>query len=82
LGQEPVRSHLKKAQAKLGGNDNAHAVAQAIRLQLIPEVTSPPNRGCHSINDKPPYDRSSCRREVEADGTYDGKSWSGGTVLG
>jgi len=36
LGQETVRSHLKKAQAKLGVNDNAHAVAQAIRLQLIP----------------------------------------------
>lgn len=36
LGQETVRSHLKKAQAKLGVNDNAHAVAQAIRLHLIP----------------------------------------------
>lgn len=36
LGQETIRSHLKKAQAKLGVNDNAHAVAQAMRLHLIP----------------------------------------------
>lgn len=36
LGEETVRSHLKKAQAKLGVNDNAHAVAQAMRLHLIP----------------------------------------------
>jgi len=36
LGQETVRSHLKKAQAKLGVNDHTHAVAQAMRLRLIP----------------------------------------------
>ena len=36
LGDETVRSHIKKAQAKLGVRDRAHAVAQAIRLQLIP----------------------------------------------
>ena len=36
LGEETVRSHLKKAQAKLGVNDRTHAVAQAIRLHLIP----------------------------------------------
>jgi DNA-binding CsgD family transcriptional regulator len=36
LGEETIRSHLKKAQAKLGVNDNAHAVAQAMRLHLIP----------------------------------------------
>jgi LuxR family quorum sensing-dependent transcriptional regulator len=35
LGEETVRSHLKKAQAKLGVHDRAHAVAQAIRRQLI-----------------------------------------------
>lgn len=36
LGEETVRSHLKKAQAKLGVHDRTHAVAQAIRLHLIP----------------------------------------------
>jgi DNA-binding CsgD family transcriptional regulator len=36
LGEETVRSHLKKAETKLGVHDRAHAVAQAIRLQLIP----------------------------------------------
>jgi DNA-binding CsgD family transcriptional regulator len=36
LGEETVRSHLKKAQSKLGVHDRAHAVAQAIRRQLIP----------------------------------------------
>lgn len=36
LGEETVRSHLKKAQAKLGVNDTAHAVSQAMRLHLIP----------------------------------------------
>jgi DNA-binding CsgD family transcriptional regulator len=36
LGEETVRSHLKKAQAKLGVNDRTHAVAQAMRLHLIP----------------------------------------------
>jgi len=36
LGEETVRSHLKKAQAKLGVHSRTHAVAQAIRRQLIP----------------------------------------------
>jgi DNA-binding CsgD family transcriptional regulator len=35
LGEETVRSHLKKAQSKLGVHDRTHAVAQAMRLQLI-----------------------------------------------
>lgn len=36
LGEETVRSHIKKAQTKLGVKDRLHAVAQALRLQLIP----------------------------------------------
>jgi DNA-binding CsgD family transcriptional regulator len=36
LGEETVRSHLKKAQLKLGVRGRTHAVAQAIRLHLIP----------------------------------------------
>ena len=36
LGEETVRSHLKKAQAKLGVHDRTHAVVQAIRQHLIP----------------------------------------------
>jgi DNA-binding CsgD family transcriptional regulator len=36
LGEETVRSHLKKAQAKLGVRNRLHAVAQAIRRRLIP----------------------------------------------
>jgi DNA-binding CsgD family transcriptional regulator len=36
LGQETVRTHLKKAQAKLGVHNRTHAVAQAIRRRLIP----------------------------------------------
>lgn len=36
LGEETVRSHLKKAQAKLAVHDRSHAVAQALRLNLIP----------------------------------------------
>jgi DNA-binding CsgD family transcriptional regulator len=35
LGEETVRSHLKKAQAKLGVHDRTHAVVQAIRQHLI-----------------------------------------------
>ncbi len=35
LGEETVRSHLMKAQVKLGVRERTHAVAQAIRLQLI-----------------------------------------------
>jgi LuxR family quorum sensing-dependent transcriptional regulator len=36
LGEETIRSHMKKAAAKLGVHDRAHAVAQALRLHLIP----------------------------------------------
>jgi LuxR family quorum sensing-dependent transcriptional regulator len=36
LGEETVRTHLKKAQAKLGVHDRTHVVAQAIRRRLIP----------------------------------------------
>jgi len=36
LGEETVRSHVKKAQAKLGVKDRLHAVAEALRHQLIP----------------------------------------------
>lgn len=36
LSEETIRSHLKKAQAKLGVNSRTHAVAQAIRFKLIP----------------------------------------------
>jgi LuxR family quorum sensing-dependent transcriptional regulator len=36
LGQETVRSHIKKAQAKLGARNSMHAVVQAVRLRLIP----------------------------------------------
>jgi LuxR family quorum sensing-dependent transcriptional regulator len=36
LGEETVRSHLKKAQMKPGVKDRLHAVAEALRLQLIP----------------------------------------------
>lgn len=36
LGEETVRTHLKKAQVKLGAQNRVQAVAQAIRLNLIP----------------------------------------------
>lgn len=36
LGEETVRSHLKKAEAKLGVRGRTHAVAQAMRRRLIP----------------------------------------------
>jgi DNA-binding CsgD family transcriptional regulator len=36
LGEETVRSHIKKAQIKLGVKDRLHAVAEALRHQLIP----------------------------------------------
>jgi DNA-binding CsgD family transcriptional regulator len=36
LGDETVRSHLKKAQAKLGARNRAHTVAEALRQTLIP----------------------------------------------
>jgi LuxR family quorum sensing-dependent transcriptional regulator len=36
LGTETVRSHLKKAELKLGVRTAVHAIAQAMRLRLIP----------------------------------------------
>ena len=36
LGDETVRSHIKKAQTKLGVRNTVQAVAQAMRLRLIP----------------------------------------------
>jgi DNA-binding CsgD family transcriptional regulator len=36
LGDETIRSHLKKAQSKLGVRSRTQAVAQAIRRRLIP----------------------------------------------
>jgi LuxR family quorum sensing-dependent transcriptional regulator len=36
LGEETVRSHLKKAESKLGARHRAHAVAEALRQNLIP----------------------------------------------
>jgi DNA-binding CsgD family transcriptional regulator len=35
LGEETVRTHMKKAQAKLGARNRTHAVAEAIRQHLI-----------------------------------------------
>ena len=36
LGEETVRSHLKKAQTKLGARNRTHAIAEALRQGLIP----------------------------------------------
>jgi LuxR family quorum sensing-dependent transcriptional regulator len=36
LGEETVRSHLKKAQVKLGASNRAHAACEALRQNLIP----------------------------------------------
>ena len=36
IGEETVRSHLKKVQAKLCVRNRAHAAAEAVRQQLIP----------------------------------------------
>ena len=36
LGEETIRSHLKKAQNKLGARNRTQAVAEALRQQLIP----------------------------------------------
>jgi DNA-binding CsgD family transcriptional regulator len=35
LGKETVRTHIKKAQAKLGSRNRTHAVAEALRQHLI-----------------------------------------------
>jgi LuxR family quorum sensing-dependent transcriptional regulator len=36
IGEETVRSHLKKAQTKLGVRNRVQAVAEALRQNLIP----------------------------------------------
>jgi DNA-binding CsgD family transcriptional regulator len=36
LGEETVRTHLRKAQVKLGARNRAQAVAEALRQNLIP----------------------------------------------
>jgi LuxR family quorum sensing-dependent transcriptional regulator len=36
LGEETIRSHLKKAEAKLGVHTRAHAACEALRQNLIP----------------------------------------------
>ena len=36
LGEETIRSHLKKAQAKLGVHNRTHAACEALRQDLIP----------------------------------------------
>jgi len=36
LGDETIRSHLKKAEAKLGVRNRTHAACEALRLNLIP----------------------------------------------
>ena len=36
LGEETVRSHLKKAQTKLGVHNRTHAACDALRQSLIP----------------------------------------------
>ena len=36
LGEETVRSHIKKAQMKLGARNRAHAACEALRQNLIP----------------------------------------------
>jgi len=36
LGEETVRTHLKKVQSKLGVRNRTHAVAEALRQRLIP----------------------------------------------
>ena len=36
IGEETIRSHLKKAQIKLGARNRAHAACEALRQNLIP----------------------------------------------
>jgi LuxR family quorum sensing-dependent transcriptional regulator len=36
LGEETIRSHLKKAEAKLGVHNRTHAACEALRQNLIP----------------------------------------------
>ena len=36
IGEETVRSHLKKVQGKMGARNRAHAAAEAVRQLLIP----------------------------------------------
>jgi DNA-binding CsgD family transcriptional regulator len=35
LGAETIRTHLRKAQDKLGAHNRTHAVAEALRQQLF-----------------------------------------------
>jgi LuxR family quorum sensing-dependent transcriptional regulator len=35
-GEETIRSHLKKAQTKLGARNRTHAACEALRRQLVP----------------------------------------------
>ena len=45
IGAETVRSHLKKAQTKLGARNRTQAVAEALRQNLSPEDCRWPSRG-------------------------------------
>jgi DNA-binding CsgD family transcriptional regulator len=36
LSTETVRTHMRKAQEKLGAHNSAHAVAEAMRLRFFP----------------------------------------------
>ena len=38
LGEETVRTHMKKAQAKLGARNRTHAVAEALRHHFIAQA--------------------------------------------
>src|SRR5262249_43733543 len=55
IGEETVRSHLKKAETKLGVRNRVHAVAEALRQNLTPgglrhrpRVARPPRVGAES----------------------------------
>ena len=54
LGDETVRSHIKKAQTKLGVRNTVQAVAQAVRLRLDPRAEAP--RAVATIERQPPWD--------------------------
>ena len=36
IGEETIRSHLKKAQTKLEARNRTHAACEALRRQLVP----------------------------------------------
>ena len=49
-GGETARSHLKKAQIKLGARNRTQAVAEALRQKLIPEDFCPrPIANCSAM---------------------------------